>query len=152
MSKCGLSIHQSGKDHNDTFYLYTVLENDFGEKRESSWPVCKSEKEAQKKCADATLISRHAAMRILGLSATDDDHDGNDITDEAEKEPYAPPGPPEEPIRSDIPTVVLEAVVNYEDRNKAKTAGFKFDSQSKRWLKEIAVNDGRLYPFEVREL
>lgn len=165
LTGCGLSLHQDGKEHNDMFYLETVLENDFDEKRVSVWPVCKSDLDVQKKCAAVTYISRHAAMRMLGLSATDDDDDGNDaiisqetpthsiipkgtthILDEKgmhKKEDYSPPSGP---------TVLIEALVSYDERNKAKTAGFKFDKESKRWLKEIDQSDARQYPFEVREV
>ncbi len=48
--------------------------------------------------------------------------------------------------------LTIEALVNYKDRNMAKTAGFKFDDHSKRWLKTIDISDNRQYPFETRDV
>src|SRR4051812_16251838 len=69
LAAAGLSMHQKGRDTDGMFYLITVIENDFGESRESEWPVCESKLEHQKKAAATTLISRHSVMRMLGLSA-----------------------------------------------------------------------------------
>ncbi len=187
LSESGLSMYQYGKDHNDNFYLITVISNDFGEKIESLWPVCKSDLDIQKKCAASSYISRYSVMRMLGLSATDEDHDGNDVTLDVPTY-IAPKGkditklsqeeldhtwPGDEPQKSKgttvrissealrtqnvapietNPLITVEALVKYEDRNIAKTAGFKFDKDSKRWLKQIPALTSAHYPFEVREV
>ncbi len=166
LASCGLSLHQAGKDHNEYFFLNTVLENDDGEKRESLWPVCKSDLDIQKKCAAATYVSRHAAMRMLGLSAAEEDNDGNDITQDTPTNMIIPKNtathvlsdkglekiPPKNYAPQSQTQLTIEALVNYKDRNMAKTAGFKFDDHSKRWLKTIDISDNRQYPFETRDV
>ncbi|MFK8139296.1 MAG: exonuclease domain-containing protein [Bdellovibrionales bacterium] len=38
---------------------------------------------------------------------------------------------------SKSPTVKVQAVVSYDDRNKAKEAGFRWDSSNRAWVKEM---------------
>lgn len=50
------------------------------------------------------------------------------------------------------PRVLVQAMVGYDDREKAKTAGFAWDGASKRWTKRVAVEDVGALPFPTREV
>lgn len=51
-------------------------------------------------------------------------------------------------------SVFVEAVVSYDDRELAKKAGFRFEKESKKWIKEITLDDfhKNSFGFEIREV
>lgn len=50
------------------------------------------------------------------------------------------------------PRVLVQALVDYEDRQLAKDAHFNWDNNSKKWLKEIPEEDIESLPFQCRIL
>lgn len=48
------------------------------------------------------------------------------------------------------PKVLVQAIVSYEDREKAKDAGFNWDAPYKRWIRRMAVEDIARLPFHTR--
>jgi DNA polymerase-3 subunit epsilon len=50
------------------------------------------------------------------------------------------------------PKALYQAVVSYDNREQAKAAGFRWEGSSKRWLRQIAVEDAHALPFQVREV
>lgn len=130
LTSVGLSIRQEGKIDGEWFSLVTTVSNKWGEKIESTWPVIKEPSKAQDRCAATTYISRHAAMRLLGLSAHGDDRDG-----EVEETEQAPTYPEERPVKNHAPqpqasieemhqrlrNLVIQKDVKEEAFNKAVT-------------------------------
>lgn len=47
-----------------------------------------------------------------------------------------------------LPRVVVQAIVSYDDREKAKSAGFSWDGATKRWTKRVLA--GQAFDFETR--
>lgn len=47
---------------------------------------------------------------------------------------------------------VAEALTDYDQRDVAKAAGFKWDTGAKKWLKRITPNEASSLPFETRRL
>jgi DNA polymerase-3 subunit epsilon len=53
------------------------------------------------------------------------------------------------------PKAIFRAMVSFDDKDKAKDAGFKWEAPSKRWLRRMAVEDAAALPFrtsKVRDL
>lgn len=50
------------------------------------------------------------------------------------------------------PRVLVQALVDYEDRQLAKDANFTWDGDKKKWLKEIPEEDIDMLPFQCRIL
>jgi DNA polymerase-3 subunit epsilon len=50
------------------------------------------------------------------------------------------------------PKITVRALVSYEEREKAKSCGFSWDSQSKNWTKRIPESDVDLFPFKVARI
>lgn len=48
------------------------------------------------------------------------------------------------------PRVRIQAVVSYDDREKAKAAGFQWDPAAKAWLREVVAEDAKSFPFPTR--
>jgi len=48
------------------------------------------------------------------------------------------------------PQVLVEAVVSYADRDKARDFGFRWDQQTRRWLRKLAAEDCKDLPFPVK--
>lgn len=51
--------------------------------------------------------------------------------------------------RASRPRVKLAALVSYDDREKAKAAGFSWDGAAKRWWREMPVEDVASLPFQT---
>ena len=49
-----------------------------------------------------------------------------------------------------LPRVVVQAIVSYDEREKAKAAGFSWDGATKRWTKRVLA--GTAFDFETREV
>jgi DNA polymerase III subunit epsilon len=54
--------------------------------------------------------------------------------------------------RADRPKALYRAHVSYEDRDLAKTAGFKWNAGSKIWTRRMATVDALKLPFPVKEI
>lgn len=50
------------------------------------------------------------------------------------------------------PKGLFQAMVSYDDREKAKTAGFKWDGAAKQWTRTLALEDAAQLGFPVRRL
>ncbi len=50
------------------------------------------------------------------------------------------------------PRKKVAALVSYDDREKAKAAGFAWDGPSKTWWREMPVDEIAGLPFKTREL
>lgn len=50
------------------------------------------------------------------------------------------------------PKAKYAALVSYDDREKAKAAGFHWDGSAKLWLRTMAIEDAEKLPFAVREV
>lgn len=51
-----------------------------------------------------------------------------------------------------LPRVTLQALHRFEDNDKAKAAGFRFDGATKRWLKRVRQDSPCEYPFKTRQV
>jgi len=51
-----------------------------------------------------------------------------------------------------VPRVKVQAVVSYEKRDLAKDAGFAWDSDNKRWWREVTAEQRAKLPFGTREI
>jgi DNA polymerase-3 subunit epsilon len=49
------------------------------------------------------------------------------------------------------PMELFQALVSYDDRNKAKEAKFHWEPETKRWLRKMAEEDTAKLPFKVRK-
>ncbi len=47
------------------------------------------------------------------------------------------------------PKAVVRALVTYEDREKAKAAGFKWDGEKRHWTRRMALEDAKALPFHT---
>jgi DNA polymerase-3 subunit epsilon len=47
------------------------------------------------------------------------------------------------------PKVLFQAMVSYADRDQAKSAGFTWDADGKRWVRRLAPEDAQQLPFRV---
>lgn len=50
------------------------------------------------------------------------------------------------------PRVKVQALVSYDDRDKAKAAGFAWDPAARQWLRDMPKEDVGTLPFKVREV
>lgn len=50
------------------------------------------------------------------------------------------------------PKAKYQALVSYDDREKAKAAGFRWDGATKTWTRTLAREDVAALPFQVREV
>jgi DNA polymerase-3 subunit epsilon len=50
------------------------------------------------------------------------------------------------------PRVKVQALVSYDDREKAKAAGFAWEASDKRWVREVAEQDAASFPFRTMVL
>lgn len=50
------------------------------------------------------------------------------------------------------PKATYQALVSYDDKDKAKALGFKWEAGTKRWLRRVARDDVAALPFPVREV
>lgn len=50
------------------------------------------------------------------------------------------------------PKGIFQALVSYDDREKAKVAGFKWDGDRKRWTRRMAIEDAAALPFRTLQL
>jgi DNA polymerase-3 subunit epsilon len=48
------------------------------------------------------------------------------------------------------PRVRVQALVSYDDREKAKGAGFMWDGGTKMWTREVPVDELAALPFKTR--
>lgn len=55
-------------------------------------------------------------------------------------------------VRALRPKATFAALVSFDDREKAKAAGFRWDAPTKRWLRAMAIEDAEQLPFAVREV
>ncbi len=51
-----------------------------------------------------------------------------------------------------LPRITLQALQKFEDNDKAKAHGFRFDGGTKRWLKRVRKDQPGEYPFRIREV
>jgi DNA polymerase III subunit epsilon len=54
--------------------------------------------------------------------------------------------------RAARPKAIFQALVPFEEKDKAKDAGFKWDGAQKRWTRRMAVEDAAALPFKVTKL
>ena len=47
------------------------------------------------------------------------------------------------------PSAVFAALVSYEERERAKSAGFRWEPESKQWLRRMAIEDAAALPFRT---
>lgn len=47
------------------------------------------------------------------------------------------------------PKATFQALVSYDEREKAKTAGFEWDAVKKRWARRMAIEDAAVLPFKT---
>jgi DNA polymerase-3 subunit epsilon len=50
------------------------------------------------------------------------------------------------------PKATYRALVSYDDREKAKQAGFRWDAGRKVWVRKMAVEDASKLPFKVQQM
>lgn len=50
------------------------------------------------------------------------------------------------------PKALVQALVSYDERTRAKDAGFKWDPDYKRWIRRMALDDAALLPFKTHVL
>lgn len=50
------------------------------------------------------------------------------------------------------PKADFVALVSYDDREKAKAAGFRWEAATKSWLRRMAIEDAQALPFKVRQV
>ena len=50
------------------------------------------------------------------------------------------------------PKATYQAMVSYGDRELAKTAGFTWDGEAKRWTRRLAAEDVKGLPFRVVQI
>lgn len=50
------------------------------------------------------------------------------------------------------PRATYRALVSFDDKEKAKAAGFLFDGATKAWTKRLVIGEPHTFPFEVREV
>lgn len=50
------------------------------------------------------------------------------------------------------PRARFQALVSFDDRDKAKAEGFRWEAETKRWLRTMAIEDAAALPFATREV
>lgn len=50
------------------------------------------------------------------------------------------------------PKATFEAMVSFEEKDKAKDAGFAWDGETRMWTRRMAIEDASQLPFETREV
>lgn len=50
------------------------------------------------------------------------------------------------------PRATFQALVSFDDKDKAKEAGFHWEASTKRWLRKMAEEDAGLLPFKTRKV
>ncbi len=55
-------------------------------------------------------------------------------------------------VRASRPKVLVQALVSYDDREKAKAAGFSWEADRKRWTRRIAKEDVAALGFRTAEV
>lgn len=50
------------------------------------------------------------------------------------------------------PKATFRALVSYDDREKAKQAGFRWEGATKSWLRKMAIEDANALPFKVQQM
>ena len=50
------------------------------------------------------------------------------------------------------PKATFRALVSYDDREKAKAAGFRWEGVTKSWLRKMAIEDASTLPFKVQQM
>lgn len=50
------------------------------------------------------------------------------------------------------PQATFQALVSYDDKDKAKEAGFHWDAPTKRWLRRMALEDAAQLSFKTRQI
>ena len=50
------------------------------------------------------------------------------------------------------PKATFRALVTYDDREKAKQAGFRWEGATKSWLRTMAIEDAEKLPFRVQQM
>jgi DNA polymerase III subunit epsilon len=50
------------------------------------------------------------------------------------------------------PTATFQALVSFEEKDRAKEAGFHWEAAEKRWLRKMAVEDAAALPFKTRRI
>lgn len=50
------------------------------------------------------------------------------------------------------PKATFQALVSFDDREKAKAAGFRWEPSTKRWLRTMAVEDAAALPFTAKQV
>lgn len=50
------------------------------------------------------------------------------------------------------PRAMFQALVSFDDKDKAKEAGFRWDAPTRRWLRKMAVEDAGKLGFRVQEV
>lgn len=50
------------------------------------------------------------------------------------------------------PKATFRALVSYDDREKAKAAGFRWEGATKSWLRKMAIEDAKTLPFKVQQM
>lgn len=55
-------------------------------------------------------------------------------------------------VRAARPKARFRAKVSYDDREKARVAGFRWDGEKKIWWRKMAVEDAKALPFPVEQL
>jgi len=48
------------------------------------------------------------------------------------------------------PRVKVQAIVSYDDREKAKASGFQWDPAARGWYREVAQDEAQSFPFPTR--
>jgi DNA polymerase-3 subunit epsilon len=55
-------------------------------------------------------------------------------------------------VRGQRPKILLQAMVSFDERELAKTAGFRWDPTTKRWLRRMVAEDAVGLPFKVTQV
>jgi len=50
------------------------------------------------------------------------------------------------------PKATYQALVSYDDREKARLSGFRWKPDTKQWVRTMAMADVANLPFDVREV
>ncbi len=50
------------------------------------------------------------------------------------------------------PKAQFQALVSFDEKDKAKEAGFQWEASTKRWLRTMAIEDAAALPFQTKEI
>lgn len=50
------------------------------------------------------------------------------------------------------PTAMFQAIVTFDNKDKAKEVGFHWEASTKRWLRKMAIEDAAKLPFQISEV